>query len=52
VLEPMRAAGRHRLRVAAVVPEADGVVSIVIEGHQLHDLKAEPGQFFLAFPHT
>jgi predicted ferric reductase len=46
VLEPMRAAGRHRLRVAAVVPEADGVVSIVIEGRQLDQLKAEPGQFF------
>ena len=46
VLTPVRQATRHRLRVAAVVPEAPGVVSIVVEGRHLHELRAEPGQFF------
>jgi ferredoxin-NADP reductase len=46
VFEPVRAATRHRMRVAAVVPEAEGVVSILIEGHALDELRAEPGQFF------
>lgn len=46
VLEPLRAATRHRLRVVDVVAEAEGVVSIVIEGHHLDELRAEPGHFF------
>jgi predicted ferric reductase len=46
VLTPLRNAGRHRLRVQAVVPEGPGVVSIVIEGRDLHELRAESGQFF------
>jgi predicted ferric reductase len=45
-LAPLRQAGRHRLRVAAVVPEGPGVVSIELEGHHLRELQAEPGQFF------
>jgi len=46
IVQPMRAATRHRLRVADVVPETDGVVSIVIEGQHVDELRAEPGQFF------
>lgn len=43
---PARAALRHRLRVVAVIPEAPGVVSIVLQGRHLHELEARPGQFF------
>jgi predicted ferric reductase len=46
VLTPLRNATRHRLRVAAVVPEGPGVVSVVVEGRDLHELRAESGQFF------
>ena len=46
VLTPLRQAARHRLRVAAVVPESPGVVSVVVEGQHLEELRAEPGQFF------
>jgi len=38
---------RHRLRVAAVVPESDNVVSIYITGRDLDKLPARAGQFFL-----
>ena len=46
VVTPLRNAGRHRLRVTAVVPEGAGVVSIVVEGRHLEELRAESGQFF------
>jgi predicted ferric reductase len=46
VITPLRNATRHRMRVRAVVPEARGVVSIVIEGRDLQELHAESGQFF------
>ena len=46
VLTPLRQTTRHRLRVAAVLPEGPGVVSIVVEGQHLLELQAEPGQFF------
>ncbi len=36
---------RHRLRVSAVVPEADGVVSVYVTGRRLDRLRAEAGQF-------
>lgn len=36
----------HRLRVAAVVIEAPGVVSVYFTGHNLHRLPARAGQFF------
>ncbi len=36
----------HRLRVAAVVIEAPGVVSVYLTGHNLHRLPARAGQFF------
>jgi predicted ferric reductase len=46
VITPLRNATRHRMRVKAVVPENPGVVSVVIEGCDLHELRAESGQFF------
>ncbi|MFF3396029.1 ferric reductase-like transmembrane domain-containing protein [Streptomyces sp. NPDC002669] len=42
---PVRRGLRHRLRVAAVRPEAPGVVSIHLTGRHLDDLGGEPGQF-------
>jgi predicted ferric reductase len=38
---------RHRLRVADVIDEGPGVVSLRIVGSELGRLRAEPGQFFL-----
>ncbi|MFJ7337429.1 ferric reductase-like transmembrane domain-containing protein [Streptomyces sp. NPDC101110] len=38
---------RHRLRVTAVVPENDQVVSVYITGRDLDRLPARAGQFFL-----
>jgi len=46
VLAPAAGYVRHRLRVAEVVPEGPGVVSVRIEGHRLDRLGARPGQFF------
>jgi predicted ferric reductase len=43
---PVRQASRHRLRVAAIHWEAPGVVSVLISGRHLDELRAEPGQFF------
>jgi predicted ferric reductase len=45
VLVPLAGALRHRLRVAEVVEEGPGVVSLRIEGARLPS--AQPGQFFL-----
>ncbi|MGP9016836.1 ferredoxin reductase family protein [Streptomyces sp. BR1] len=42
---PLRRGLRHRLRVAAVHPEAPGVVSVYLTGERLAELGAEPGQF-------
>ncbi|MFC8826615.1 ferric reductase-like transmembrane domain-containing protein [Streptomyces sp. NPDC057137] len=42
---PVRRGLRHRLRVAAVHPEAPGVVSVHLTGERLHELGGEPGQF-------
>jgi len=38
---------RHELRVAEVVDEGPGVVSLRLVGHRLDRLQVEPGQFFL-----
>ena len=46
LITPVRNARRHRLRVEAVHQEALGVVSIVVEGRDLHELQAQSGQFF------
>jgi predicted ferric reductase len=46
VLAPIRISARHRLRVAAVVPEARNVVSIYLVGRDLDRLPVAAGQFF------
>ncbi len=46
LVAPLQQAFRHRLRVRQVIPETDGVVSIIIGGRYLHELEAEAGQFF------
>jgi predicted ferric reductase len=47
LVAPFVGALRHRLRVAEVIPEGPGVVSLRITGRRLDRLKARPGQFFL-----
>jgi len=47
VLVPLGGALRHRLRVAEVVPEGPGVVSVRITGRKVDRLRAQAGQFFL-----
>jgi len=47
VLVPLAAAFTYRLRVAEVVEEGPGIVSLRIEGRRLDRLKASPGHFFL-----
>ncbi|MFG2297003.1 ferric reductase-like transmembrane domain-containing protein [Streptomyces sp. NPDC048603] len=42
---PVRQALRHSLRVAEVRAEGPGVVSVVVYGDHLAELRAEPGQF-------
>ncbi|MEV3968688.1 ferredoxin reductase family protein [Streptomyces sp. NPDC050698] len=44
---PLRRNLRHRLRVTAVVPENDEVVSVYVSGRDLDRLPARAGQFFL-----
>ncbi|GAA0579219.1 ferredoxin reductase family protein [Paractinoplanes ferrugineus] len=44
---PLVRNARHRLRVAAVVPETDDVVSVYLTGQDLGRLEARAGQFFL-----
>jgi len=43
---PAWQAARHRMRVLSVYHEAPGVVSVVIGGRRVHELRAESGQFF------
>ena len=45
LIAPARLNLRHRLRVAAVVPESADTVSIYLEGRYLSRLPAQPGQF-------
>jgi predicted ferric reductase len=47
VLVPLANALRYRLRVADVVAEGPGVVSLRITGQGLHRLEARAGQFFV-----
>ncbi|MFJ8934392.1 ferric reductase-like transmembrane domain-containing protein [Streptomyces sp. NPDC102365] len=47
VVLPLWRNTRHRLRVSAVVPESDNVVSVHITGRDLDRLPASAGQFFL-----
>jgi predicted ferric reductase len=44
---PIARSLRHRLEVAAVVPEAPGQVSIYLRGRALHRLRARAGQFLV-----
>jgi ferredoxin-NADP reductase len=44
---PIARSLRHRLHVAAVVPEAPGQVSIYLRGRALHRLRARAGQFLV-----
>jgi predicted ferric reductase len=46
VIMPVSFSRKHDLRVAAVVPEKDGVVSVYVSGVDLDLLKARGGQFF------
>jgi predicted ferric reductase len=46
VLQPLHQLMRHRLRVEQIVPESGDVVSIVMSGAHLDELRAEAGQFF------
>jgi predicted ferric reductase len=47
LLVPLANAFRYRMRVAEVVPEGPGVVSLRISGRRLDRLHARAGQFFL-----
>jgi predicted ferric reductase len=46
VLGPLRFSARHALRVAAVVPEEGGAVSVYLSGRDLDEVAARGGQFF------
>lgn len=45
--QPLWLSARHGLRVAQVVPEGDGLVSLHLVGRRLDDLRVEPGQYFV-----
>src|SRR3954471_3185161 len=47
LIVPLVRNARHRLKVAAVVPESDDVVSVYTTGRHLDRLPARAGQFFL-----
>lgn len=44
---PMLLSRRHRLTVSDVVPEAPGVVSVLLTGPRLPELRVAAGQFFV-----
>jgi predicted ferric reductase len=46
VFQPLFQLWRHRLRVEQVRREAPDVVSVLMSGQHLDELRAEPGQFF------
>jgi predicted ferric reductase len=46
VVVPILGLAKHRLRVASVVHEADGVLSVYLSGVRLDQLRARGGQFF------
>ncbi|MDX2675378.1 ferredoxin reductase family protein [Streptomyces sp. NY05-11A] len=46
ILEPLLLNLRHRLTVAAVVPESDTVFSVYVRGRRLDRLEARAGQYF------
>ncbi|MFJ7070798.1 ferric reductase-like transmembrane domain-containing protein [Streptomyces sp. NPDC101115] len=46
IVVPVRRALRHELRVAEVRSESPDVVSVLVRGRGVAELRAEPGQFF------
>lgn len=46
VLQPIFQLWRHRLRVEDVRQESEDVMSVLMSGQHLDELRAEPGQFF------
>jgi predicted ferric reductase len=46
VLQPLFQLWRHRLRVEEIRQEAPDVMSVLMSGQHLDELRAEPGQFF------
>ena len=46
VLQPFFQLGRHRLRVEDVRQESADVMSVLMSGRHLDELRAQPGQFF------
>jgi predicted ferric reductase len=46
LLQPLFQLWRHRLRVEQVWQESADVSSVLMSGHHLDELRAEPGQFF------
>jgi predicted ferric reductase len=47
IVLPLVRNARHQLRVAAVIPESDNVVSVYMTGRHLSRLQATAGQFFI-----
>ncbi|MET9633552.1 ferredoxin reductase family protein [Lentzea sp. NPDC006480] len=47
IVVPVVRNARHQFRVAAVVPESPDVVSVYVTGHNLDQLPAAAGQFFI-----
>ncbi len=45
--QPVQLFLRHRLRVARVIAEGPGIVSVYVTGRRLDELAAQAGQFFL-----
>lgn len=45
--QPIHLSLRHRLRVADVVPETDGVTSVYVRGRRLDELSVRAGQYFI-----
>jgi predicted ferric reductase len=45
--QPLQSFFRHRLRVAQVSAEGDGVVSVYVTGRNLDQMAAQAGQYFL-----
>ncbi len=43
---PIRQNARHKFRVVSVVKESPNAVSILVTGKHIHELAAQPGQFF------
>jgi predicted ferric reductase len=46
IVVPLSRNARHQLRVVSVVQESKDAVSVLVTGEHLHELAAQPGQFF------